>query len=240
MTGFCLIELRLKSNNYFDIGTASAKLFFIIWHPKTELDAEESAMELAKSFFAVFLVVSSFSASSLARAGEPTEQLSATINEFVAILANTPVAELKMRGLPENARKLIFGRFDFSEMTKRSLGSHWQSLDEKEQGEFVSAFTQRLLVSYGRTVRSSGDEKIQFIHEVRDGKEASVGTKVVGGRGGQLPIDYRLHNVDGQWKVYDVTIDYVSLVDNFRAQFARVIARSSVQDLLRKVKEQDS
>jgi phospholipid transport system substrate-binding protein len=175
-----------------------------------------------------------------ARAGEPMAQLSTSINEFVLIMANTSVAELRATGLPEKARQLVFARFDFSEMTKRSLGGHWKSLNQGEQREFVDAFTHRLLVAYGKTVRSTGNEKIQFTREVRDGKEASVETKVISGNGDQTPIDYRLHDVDGQWMVYDVAIDNVSLVNNYRAQFERVIAKSSVQELLRMLKTQDS
>jgi phospholipid transport system substrate-binding protein len=125
-------------------------------------------------------------------------------------------------------------------MTKRSLGSHWKSLDQGEQREFVDAFTHRLLVAYGKTVRSTGDEKVQFIGEVRDGKQASVKTKVISGNGDQTPIDYRMHDLNGEWMVYDVSIDNVSMVNNYRAQFARVIAKSSVQDLLRMMKNQDS
>ena len=174
------------------------------------------------------------------RAGEPMAQLSASINDFVTIMSNTSVAELRATGLPEKARQLVFARFDFSEMTKRSLGSHWKSLDQAEQREFVDAFTHRLLVAYGKTVRATGDEKIQFVREVRDGEQASVETQVVSGNGDQTPIDYRLHDVDGQWMVYDVVIDNVSLVNNYRSQFERVIAKSSVQDLLRRMKNQDS
>ena len=174
------------------------------------------------------------------RAGEPMAQLSASINEFVSIMSNTSVAELQATGLPEKARQLVFARFDFSEMTKRSLGSHWKSLDQAEQREFVDAFTQRLLVSYGKTVRATGNEKIQFVREVRDGKQASVETQVISGNGDQFPIDYRLHNIDGQWMVYDVVIDSVSMVNNYRSQFERVIAKSSIQDLLRRMKNQDS
>ena len=177
---------------------------------------------------------------SVARAGEPMAQLSSSINEFVLIMANTSVAELRATGLPEKARQLVFARFDFSEMTKRSLGKHWQSLDQGQQREFVDAFTHRLLVAYGRTVRSTGNEKVEFIREVRDGKEANVETNVISGNGDQTPIDYQLHDVDGQWMVYDVSIDKVSLVNNYRAQFERVIAKSSVQDLLRMLKNQDS
>ena len=173
-------------------------------------------------------------------AGEPMAQLSASINEFVTIMSNTSVAELRATGLPEKARQLVFSRFDFSEMTKRSLGAHWKSMDQAEQREFITAFTQRLLVFYGKSVRSTGNEKIEFMREVREGKQASVETKVISGNGDQTPIDYRLHNIGGQWMVYDVVIDNVSLVNNYRSQFERVIAKSSVQDLLRRMKNQDS
>ena len=174
------------------------------------------------------------------RAGEPMAQLSASINEFVAILSNTSVAELQATGLPEKARELVFGRFDFSEMTKRSLGPHWKSLDQAQQREFIDAFTHRLLVSYGKTVRATGKEKIEFVREVRDGKEARVETTLISGNGEQSSIDYRLHDVNGQWMVYDVVIDKVGMVNNYRSQFERVIAKSSVLELLRKMKDQDS
>jgi phospholipid transport system substrate-binding protein len=184
-------------------------------------------------FFALFL------APSRASAGEPTIQLSATINEFVTILVNTPVAELRATGLPAKALDLVFARFDFSEMTKRSLGGHWLMLAPTEQREFVSAFTQKLLVAYGRTVRAAGDERIQFQDEVINGGEAMVKTRVISS-GEELPIDYLLHAIDGQWKVYDMVIDHVSIVNNYRAQFDRVIAKSSVKDLLQKMKQQPS
>ena len=175
-----------------------------------------------------------------ARAGEPMAQLSASINEFAAILSNTSVAELQATGLPEKARQLVFTRFDFSEMTKRSLGPHWKSLDQAQQREFIDAFTHRLLVSYGKTVRATGKETIEFKREVRDGKEARVETMLTSGNGEQSSIDYRLHDVNGQWMVYDVVIDNVGMVDNYRSQFERVIAKSSVLELLRKMKDQDS
>ena len=172
-------------------------------------------------------------------AGEATAQLSATINEFVTILVNTPVSQLRTTGLPDNAIRLINARFDFTELTKRSLGRHWKSLAQAEQREFVDGLTYRLLVTYGRTVRASGDEKIQFKRETLEGVYASVETKVVGGNS-DIPIDYRLHDVNGQWKVYDMVIEHVSLVNNFRAQFEREIARTSVKGLLEKIKQRQA
>ena len=174
-----------------------------------------------------------------ANGGEPTVQLSTTINEFVTILVNTPVSELRTTGLPDKALRLIHGRFDFDEMTRRALGSHWKSLEPAEQREFVEGLTHRLLVTYGRTVRANGDEKIQFKREALDGGFASVETKVVGS-GSETAIDYRLHDVNGQWKVYDMVIEHVSLVSNFRAQFQREITRTSVKELLEKMKQRNS
>jgi len=174
-----------------------------------------------------------------AHAGEPIAQLSATINEFVMIMSKTPVSELRATGLPDKALKLIYGRFDFTEMTKRSLGRHWQTLAPAEQGEFVDGLTHRLLVTYGRTVRASGDEKVVFKKETLDGAYANVESTVVGGKS-DTSIDYRLHDVNGQWRVYDMVIEDVSIVSNFRAQFEREISRSSVQDLLKKIKQRES
>lgn len=97
-----------------------------------------------------------------------------------------------------------------------------------------------MLASYGRTVRSNTGDSIQFKSEVQEGEQVKVTTQVVSGSGEELPIDYRLHDVDGQWKVFDVVIDHVSLVNNYRAQFERVIAKSSVQELLRMMKNLNS
>ena len=176
---------------------------------------------------------------SLLSAGDATKQLSTTIDGFVPIISNTPRAELQTNGMPESARKLVLARFDFSEMTKRSLGQHWTSLNPAEQKQFVDAFTQWQLISFGRIVRSSGGHEVQFNRELQDGKDASVGTKVIRRYSDDLPIDYWLHNVNGQWKVFNMVIDHVDIVKNVNAQFERVVAKSSLQELLQRVKDQN-
>lgn len=186
----------------------------------------------------VALVSAVLAMPSIARAGEATAQLRATIDDFVEILNNTPVAELRATGLPERAQRLVFARFDFLEMARRTLGAHWTQLNVAEQKEFVDGFTYRLLASFGRTVRSSNGEKIQFTGEFPEGDQIRVETQIIGGE--ETPVAYKLHDVEGQWKVFDVVINHVSLINNYRAQFDRVIAKSSVQELLRKVKNLDS
>jgi phospholipid transport system substrate-binding protein len=188
----------------------------------------------------IVVVLVAFVTPSRASATDATTQLSATMNEFVTILVNTPVAELRQTGLPDKALKLINSRFDFSEMTKRSLGAHWNALEANEQQEFIDAYTQMVLRFFGRSVRAAGDETIQYKREVRDGILASVETKVVSGSRDDFAIDYRLHDIDGQWKVYDVLIDHISIVNNYRAQFERVIAKSSVKELLQRMKQLES
>ena len=176
---------------------------------------------------------------SLLSAGDATKQLSTTIDGFVPIISNTPRAELQTNGMPESARKLVLARFDFSEMTKRSLGQHWTSLNPAEQKQFVDAFTQWQLISFGRIVRSSGGHEVQFNRELQDGNDASVETKVIRRYSDDLPIDYWLHNVNGQWKVFNMVIDHVDITKNVNAQFERVVAKSSLQELLQRVKDQN-
>ncbi len=197
-------------------------------------------MKYSSTLALTVMVLVAFVTRSGASATDATAQLSATMNEFVTILVNTPVAELRQTGLPDKALKLINSRFDFSEMTKRSLGPHWSALEANEQQEFIDAYSQMVLRFFGRSVRAAGDETIQYKREVRDGILASVETKVVSGSRDDFAIDYRLHDIDGQWKVYDVLIDHISIVNNYRAQFERVIAKSSIKELLQRMKQLES
>ena len=176
---------------------------------------------------------------SFLNAGDASKQLGATIDGFVPIISKTPRAELQANGLPESARKLIVARFDFSDMTKRSLGRHWKSLNAQEQKQFVDAFTQWQLISFGQIVRSFRGDKVQIIRELQDGKDVSVETKLVARYSEDLPIHYWLHNVNGQWKVFNMVIDDVDIVKNVNAQFERVVAKSSLQELLQRVKDQN-
>ena len=191
------------------------------------------------SGLAMFIVAFLILLPSLLIASDATNQLSSSIDQFLPILSNTPRADLHAHGLPESARKLILARFDFSEMTKRSLDWRWNSLSRREQKEFIDAFTQWQLIYYGKILLSSRGEKVQFKRELQQGKDVTVETKIVSRYREDLPIDYSLHNINGQWKVYDLVIDNVDIVKNVRAQFERVIAKSSLDELLQRMKDQN-
>ena len=196
-------------------------------------------MKIVRFRLSVWILALSLLLPSLLDASDAAKQLGATIDGFVPIISKTPREELQANGLPESARKLIVARFDFSDMTKRSLGRHWKSLNAREQKQFVDAFTQWQLISFGQIVRSFRGDKVQFIRERQDGNDVSVETKLVARYSEDLPIHYWLHNVNGQWKVFNMVIDDVDIVKNVNAQFERVVAKSSLQELLQRVKDQN-
>src|SRR6266478_7965564 len=137
----------------------------------------------------------------------------------------------------ETPGEVLYQRFDFTEMAKRALGSEWRRRTPEEQKEFVRLFTNLLEQAYLDKIESYNGEKVQFLKERVDGNYAEVNTKIINNKGQEFSIMYRLHNVNGDWKVYDLVIEDISLINNYRAQFSRVLAKSSYQDLVNKMKE---
>jgi phospholipid transport system substrate-binding protein len=131
-------------------------------------------------------------------------------------------------------KEIIFPRFDFAEMARRSLGTRWSTLAGKE-AEFVTAFVQFAEGSYMSALSSYRGEKMIYGRERIDTDFAEVETQVIG-RGEPAPITYKLHLVGTEWKVYDVIIDQISLVSNFRSQFGRILQTASIDELMRRLR----
>jgi phospholipid transport system substrate-binding protein len=173
----------------------------------------------------------------VATAGAPADQVRKTVDQLLTILNDPQLkGERKKDQRREKLRRVIYQRFDFAEMARRSLGPHWRRLSPEQQKEFIKLFTGLLEEAYLDKIESYNSERVQFTKERVDGNYAEVDTKIIG-RGQEFSVDYRLHNVNGDWKVYDVIIEDVSLVNNYRAQFNRVLARSSFEELLERMKE---
>ena len=173
-----------------------------------------------------------------ASAGAPTDQIRATVERIQEILRDPQLASEATRAERRaRLRAVIYPRFDFTEMAMRSLGSEWRKRTPEEQREFVAAFTKLLEKSYVDKIESYHGEKILYVRETQERDFAEVDTKVAGNQGEQFALDYKLHRRDQEWKVYDVVIENISLVNNYRAQFSRVLANSSFVELLRRIKE---
>src|SRR5574341_2209046 len=121
-------------------------------------------------------------------------------------------------------------------MAKRSLGPHWQRQNGEEQLQFVRLFTELLEKSYSDQIESYDGEKILYGRENVAQDQAEVDTKIVTKKGEQISVNYKLRAAGGDWKVYDVVIENISLVNNFRSQFSRILATSSFDELLRKLR----
>jgi phospholipid transport system substrate-binding protein len=189
---------------------------------------------IARFGVAIFLFVQPVSVA----AGAAGDQVRQTVDKLLAIL-NDP--QFKQEGRKkerrEELKKVIGQRFDFTEMARRSLGPEWRRHTPGEQKEFVKLFTDLLERAYLEQIESYNDQKVRYVYERQDSSYAEVDTKIIDSKGQELSVNYRLHNVNGDWKIYDVVIENISLVNNYRAQFARVLASSSYQELVRKLKE---
>jgi phospholipid transport system substrate-binding protein len=126
--------------------------------------------------------------------------------------------------------------FDFQEMSRRALALHWRERTPQEQGEFIAVFKQLLGRAYIGRLESYAGEQIVYLSEQLDGEFATVRSKIVTGRGAEIPVDYRLRQVGARWVVYDVAVSGVSFVANYRGQFDRIIRTSSYQALIRDLK----
>jgi phospholipid transport system substrate-binding protein len=178
-----------------------------------------------------------FFAAAASHAGIPADRVRSTAEKVLAILQDPQLkAESKKKERSELLKQAIYPQFDFAEMAKRSLGSQWQKRSAEEQQQFVEVFTEVLEGAYVDTIESYNGEKIVVGKEAQDKNLAEVNTKILTPKGEEVIVDYRLHEAAGDWKVYDVVVENISLVSNYRSQFNRVIAQSSYEELLRRMK----
>ncbi|HWP23159.1 MAG TPA: ABC transporter substrate-binding protein [Candidatus Binatia bacterium] len=167
-------------------------------------------------------------------AGAALEQVRQTA-EQVQALVQDPQLKSKPQERRDKIRRALASRFDFTEMAKRSLGSHWQRASAEERKRFVELFTDLLERSYAGQIESYDGEKIAYGRESITGRQAEVDTKIITKKGEQIAINYKLLNQAGEWQVYDVVIENISLVNNYRSQFNRILANASFSELLQKL-----
>ena len=173
-----------------------------------------------------------------AAAGEPTEQIRAAINDGVEILNKARLDNQSGRAETiAKLRKIVYPLFDFDEMARRSLGAHWRRLDQRQQKEFVTVFTDLLEKTYAKNIDLYDGQKVSYTGETIDQDYAEVHTKLIGKKGESYSVDYKLLRLNDRWRVYDVVAEGISIVNNYRSQFNRVMANSSFEELIRKMKE---
>jgi phospholipid transport system substrate-binding protein len=167
----------------------------------------------------------------------PTDVVRSTLNEVFRILEDRqlkdPAKLIPRRHMLEG---VIASRFDYAEMSKRALAAHWTPLTTAERAEFVELFKSFLSDRYAEKIESYAGEQVSYLSERIEGNYAEVRTELRSSKIG-FPMDYRLHVKDGTWHAYDLVVDGVSLVRNYRSQFEKIIYKSSYQELVRRLRE---
>jgi len=179
-----------------------------------------------------------FTCASTAVAGEPTDQIKQTIDKVISILTD-PTLTNPARA--EERRKLIRlaadERFDWEEMAKRSLARHWKKLTEEEKREFVPIYADLVERTYMKRIENYSGEKVSYKGERVEGSYSKVSVSVFTSQDVEIPVEYRLIKKGAAWLIYDVSIEGVSLVNNYREQFNSIILRSSYEGLVAELRK---
>jgi phospholipid transport system substrate-binding protein len=176
-------------------------------------------------------------------AGAPLNTTQVNVNKVLDVLRDPKLkSESAKETKKQKLRSIYKGMFNENEFSKRTLARNWNKLNTAQQEEFIKLFEQVLEKAYIDKIFSYTNEKIDFYKEsINSETQAEVQTKVITSSK-EIPIFYRLILKDGAWKVYDVVVENVSLVLNYRTQFNDILAKNTPEQLLeilrKKVKEQ--
>jgi len=168
-----------------------------------------------------------------ARAGAPTDQLREYSDQVTKVLDDTA---LKPKDRREAVRKIAKEIFDVAETAKRALARHWGARTPEEREEFTQLFADLLESTYIMRIDQYGGERIRYVSETVDGDNAIVRAKVVTKKGTEVPVESRLLHRGDRWLIYDVLIENVSLIANYRAQFDKIVRTTSYEELVRRLK----
>jgi phospholipid transport system substrate-binding protein len=193
-----------------------------------------------KIWLAVLAAVFIMAFAASAFAGAPTERVKNAADKVIDILKDPklkgPAHEKQRRAKIMATAETVF---DYREMAKRSLAVFWRQRTPKEQDQFVKLFSDLLERSYINRIEGYTNEKVIYDSEKINGDYATVDSRIITKRHEEIPVNYQLMLKNGQWWVYDIVIENVSLVNNYRVQFNKIIRSSSYADLLKKLQNKE-
>lgn len=169
-----------------------------------------------------------------AMADDPMSVVKTTVDQALDVLRDTssPLAQRQ-----DKLRQIVAQTFDFKEMAKSALGYHWKELTPAQQEEFTNAFVAFIEDSYLSKINDYRGQQVTFLRASNDGPQyAQVNTDIVQPKGDSIHVNYRLLQENGTWKIYDVTVDAISIIANYRNQFNRVMNSKGYQTLIADLK----
>jgi phospholipid transport system substrate-binding protein len=167
----------------------------------------------------------------------PTEAVRGTVSRVLSILEDPVLKDpAKLKSRRRMLEEVIATRFDYAEMSKRALAAYWPPLTEAQRTEFVELFKRFLSDRYAEKIEGYSGEQVVYLSERIEGTYAEVRTELRSDKT-IIPMDYRLFSKEGRWHAYDIVVDGVSLVKNYRSQFQKIIRESSYEELVKKLRE---
>ena len=198
-------------------------------------------MKVIKAFFIVNFIAYLMLCQTVGAANESKaiESVRTTVEAVLDVMRDETLSgPEKSRERREKMKALISVRFDFREMSRRALARHWKKRTPEEQDEFVNLFSDLLQRTYISKIEKYTDEKVNYNKEVirKKGKYSIVRTSILS-KDITIPIDYRLMRRGDKWMVYDVLVEGVSIISNYRSQYNNILSRKSYAELIQKMKE---
>ncbi|MFA4830055.1 MAG: ABC transporter substrate-binding protein [Thermodesulfovibrionales bacterium] len=189
--------------------------------------------ELKKKYFVIMSFIICLICPVPVLAGVPLDTVKGHADKVLDVLRDPALkAESAKKTKKEKIRAISENMFDFAELSKRTLANNWKKLNPEQQKEFISLYTSLLEDAYANKILAYRDEKITFTKEVPlSAKTVEVRSTVLR-KTTEIPIYYRVIMRDGSWRVYDVVIEGVSLINNYRTQFKEILADKPSESLL--------
>lgn len=175
-------------------------------------------------------VALSFTHAALA-ASSPTEDVRSSVDAILVILQN---GELDVQQKRADISKIINKRFDFRAMSQRTLATNWKKTSDEEKKQFTALFSQLIESSYVGKIEAYTNEKVEYPGEKVKGKKAVVETLILTSSA-DIPVNYKLYQKGDQWLVYDVIIEGVSLISNYRSSYQEIMKDEGFDGLLNKM-----
>lgn len=195
-------------------------------------------MTRLKSLIIFSVVMANLIFAPLARSQDATTELRGSIDAVLGVLNNPSLqGPQKTKERRDAIMKIVEDRFDFMEMSRLALARYWKQRTDAEKKEFVDLFPKILEAAYVNKIEKYNGEKIAYAPELKFDSKAVVRTKIITRSGTQVPVNYRVMKEAKGWMVYDVVIEGVSLVNNYRNQFNDILSRKPYPELVKMLQE---
>jgi phospholipid transport system substrate-binding protein len=186
-----------------------------------------------KQFFLILTAGMLLALTSLATAdASPTDSIRGSVDSILTLLQDKEISNDVRR---EKIGEVISERFDFRAMSQRTLATNWKSTSKEQRQEFVQLFSKLIENTYIGRVEAYTDEKIDYPGEKIKGKKAVVETLILTDNA-DIPVNYKVYQKDGKWWVYDVIIEGISLISNYRSSYQEIVKKEGFDGLIAKMK----